>query len=132
MDFWQHWQPGESGAHEMLEIFCDGAIDGYKEQRNLPDRTGTSKLSPHLHFGEISPQQIWRRIDRVRVSEAAQGDIGHFKSELGWREFSYHLLHHFRTRKYCSNGSAAKPAFRLLTRACVSSGIPAGCTTAYA
>ena len=95
MEFWQHWQPGESGAHEMLEIFCDGAIDGYKEQRNLPDRTGTSKLSPHLHFGEISPQQIWRRIDRVRVSEAAQADIGHFKSELGWREFSYHLLHHF-------------------------------------
>jgi deoxyribodipyrimidine photo-lyase len=95
MEFWQYWQPGESGAHEMLEIFCDGAIDGYKEQRNLPDRTGTSKLSPHLHFGEISPQQIWRRINRVRVSEAAQVDIGHFKSELGWREFSYHLLHHF-------------------------------------
>lgn len=93
--FWQFWQPGESGAAEMLDIFCEGAIDGYKEQRNLPDRTGTSKLSPHLHFGEISPQQIWRRIDRVRLSESAQADLGHFKSELGWREFSYHLLHHF-------------------------------------
>ena len=93
--FWQYWQPGEAGAHEMLDIFCDSAIDGYKEQRNLPDRTGTSKLSPHLHFGEISPQQIWRRIERVRLPESGQADIGHFKSELGWREFSYHLLHHF-------------------------------------
>ncbi|MFZ9362472.1 MAG: cryptochrome/photolyase family protein [Arenimonas sp.] len=93
--FWQYWQPGEAGAHEMLDIFCDGAIDGYKEQRNLPDRTGTSKLSPHLHFGEISPQQIWRRIERVKLPESGQADIGHFKSELGWREFSYHLLHHF-------------------------------------
>lgn len=93
--FWHDWQPGEAGAAEMLEIFCDSAIDGYKEQRNLPDRTGTSKLSPHLHFGEISPQQIWRRIADVKLPESGQADIGHFKSELGWREFSYHLLHHF-------------------------------------
>jgi deoxyribodipyrimidine photo-lyase len=93
--FWQHWQPGEDGAHEMLEIFCDGAIKGYKEQRNLPDRTGTSKLSPHLHFGEISPQQIWRQVERLRVSESERDDVRHFGSELGWREFSYHLLHHF-------------------------------------
>jgi deoxyribodipyrimidine photo-lyase len=93
--FWQHWQPGEEGAHEMLEIFCDGAVKGYKEQRNLPDRTGTSKLSPHLHFGEISPQQIWRQVERLRVNEAEREDVRHFGSELGWREFSYHLLHHF-------------------------------------
>ncbi|HWR95188.1 MAG TPA: deoxyribodipyrimidine photo-lyase [Arenimonas sp.] len=93
--FWQHWLPGEQGAHEMLEIFCDGTIKGYKEQRNLPDRTGTSKLSPHLHFGEISPQQIWRQVERVRVSESERDDVKHFGSELGWREFSYHLLHHF-------------------------------------
>ncbi len=79
----------------MLEIFCDGAIKGYKEQRNLPDRTGTSKLSPHLHFGEISPQQIWRQVQRLRVNEAEREDVRHFGSELGWREFSYHLLHHF-------------------------------------
>lgn len=93
--FWRHWQPGESGALEMLDIFCDGAITGYKEQRNLPDRTGTSKLSPHLHFGEISPHQIWRRIEALKLDESPQADITHYKSELGWREFSYHLLHHF-------------------------------------
>lgn len=93
--FWRHWQPGEAGAEELLQAFCEGALAGYKEQRNLPDRTGTSKLSPHLHFGEISPQQIWRRIATIRLPEAAQADLQHFRSELGWREFSYHLLHHF-------------------------------------
>jgi deoxyribodipyrimidine photo-lyase len=94
-EFWQHWQPGENGAHEMLEIFCDSAINGYKQQRNLPDRTGTSKLSPHLHFGEISVHQIWRKIKSLSISEAQREDIKHYFSELGWREFSYHLLHHF-------------------------------------
>ena len=93
--FWQHWQPGEQGAQEMLEIFCDSAIYGYKEQRNLPDRTGTSKLSPHLHFGEISPHQIWRKIQSIKVTEVHSDDVKHYFSELGWREFSYHLLHHF-------------------------------------
>ena len=93
--FWQHWQPGEAGAQEMLEIFCDSAINGYKEQRNLPDRTGTSKLSPHLHFGEISVHQIWRKIITIKSDENQAKDIAHFFSELGWREFSMHLLHHF-------------------------------------
>ena len=93
--FWEYWQPGEAGAEEMLEIFCDGAVNGYREQRNLPDRTGTSKLSPHLHFGEISPHQIWRRIAALPGDESLAGDLTHFRSELGWREFSAHLLHHF-------------------------------------
>lgn len=94
-NFWQHWQPGEAGAQEMLEIFCDSAINGYKEQRNLPDRTGTSKLSPHLHFGEISVHQIWRKINTIQTDENQAKDVTHFFSELGWREFSLHLLHHF-------------------------------------
>ncbi len=93
--FWQHWQPGEAGAQEMLDIFCDGAIHGYKDQRNLPDRTGTSKLSPHLHFGEISPHQIWRKIQAIKPSVVQGDDCKHYFSELGWREFSFHLLHHF-------------------------------------
>lgn len=93
--FWRHWQPGEAGAEELLQAFCEGAVTGYKEQRNMPDRTGTSKLSPHLHFGEISPHRIWRRIDALRLPESALPDAMHFRSELGWREFSYHLIHHF-------------------------------------
>ena len=93
--FWEHWQPGEAGAAELLDVFVDGAANGYKEQRNFPDRTGTSKLSPHLHFGEISPQQIVTRIRRQAWPARVGPDIEHFLSELGWREFSHHLLYHF-------------------------------------
>ncbi|HMB56690.1 MAG TPA: deoxyribodipyrimidine photo-lyase [Arenimonas sp.] len=93
--FWRHWQPGEAGAAELLEIFIDGAAHGYKEQRNFPDRTGSSKLSPHLHFGEISPRQILRRLRADIWPAKWQADIDHFVSELGWREFAHHLLFHF-------------------------------------
>ncbi len=93
--FWEDWQPGEAGALEMLDAFLEGAATGYKEQRNYPDRIATSKLSPHLHFGEISPRQIVARVLAQRWSAAVQPDIDHFLSELGWREFSHHLLFHF-------------------------------------
>lgn len=93
--FWRHWTPGEAGALELLDAFLDGAARGYKEQRNFPDRTGTSKLSPHLHFGEISPRRILERVRAQAWPAAVQPDIDHFLSELGWREFSHHLLFHY-------------------------------------
>lgn len=93
--FWEFWQPGEAGALELLEAFIDGAADGYKEQRNFPDRIGSSKLSPHLHFGEISPRQILKAIRHHPWPAKAEPDITHFISELGWREFSHHLLFHY-------------------------------------
>jgi len=93
--FWSHWQPGEAGAEDLLEAFFDGAARGYKEQRNFPDRTGTSKLSPHLHFGEISARRILQRVRAQTWPAAVQPDIDHFVSELGWREFSHHLLFHY-------------------------------------
>lgn len=92
--FWEHWQPGEAGAHEALTVFIDGALTGYRQQRDLPDRVGTSLLSPHLHFGEIAPWQIVSRLQGER-SAARDADIDGYIRELGWREFSYHLLHHF-------------------------------------
>lgn len=92
--FWEHWQPGEAGAQEALTVFVDGALNGYRQQRDLPDRVGTSLLSPHLHFGEISPWQIVRRLEAER-SAGRDADIDGYIRELGWREFSYHLLHHF-------------------------------------
>ncbi len=92
--FWTHWQPGEAGAHEALTVFIDGALNGYRQQRDLPDRVGTSLLSPHLHFGEIAPWQIARRLQHER-SASRDADIDGYIRELGWREFSYHLLHHF-------------------------------------
>ncbi len=93
--FWEHWRPGEAGALELLEAFLDGAARGYKEQRNYPDRIATSKLSPHLHFGEISPRTVVSAVLAQAWPTAVQPDIDHFLSELGWREFSHHLLFHF-------------------------------------
>lgn len=92
--FWQHWRPGEASAHEALETFLDGALDGYAQQRDRPDRVGTSRLSPHLHFGEIAPWRVVAALE-ARRSAARAGDIDAAIRELGWREFAHHLLHHF-------------------------------------
>lgn len=92
--FWTHWQPGEAGAQEALTVFIDGALNGYRQQRDLPDRVGTSLLSPHLHFGEIAPWQVVHQLQPAR-SASRDADIDGYIRELGWREFSYHLLHHF-------------------------------------
>ncbi|MGB3270932.1 MAG: deoxyribodipyrimidine photo-lyase [Rhodanobacter sp.] len=92
-----HWQPGEAGARDLLEIFADDAISDYAHARDLPARHGTSRLSPHLHFGEISPRQIHFELDRRARATAAKRrpDIEPYLRELGWREFAHHLLFHF-------------------------------------
>lgn len=92
------WQPGEAGAAQRLEAFLEGALKDYAENRNRPDRLSTSRLSPHLAFGEISPRQIWHASEAARLAGLAAGgprDLEVFYSELGWREFSYHLLFHY-------------------------------------
>ncbi len=93
----ESWQPGEAGAHEMLEIFADDAVGDYVRLRDLPARHGTSRLSPHLHFGEISPRQIHFELDRrAHASSGCQRpDIEPYLRQLGWREFAHHLLFHF-------------------------------------
>lgn len=92
------WRPGEAGAHEALDAFCEDALAGYATQRDRPDRRGTSRLSPHLHFGELSPRQVVlalhdgaRRRGRTRLAD----DVETYLRELGWREFAHHLLYHF-------------------------------------
>ncbi|WP_109124421.1 deoxyribodipyrimidine photo-lyase [Dyella sp. C11] len=91
------WTPGEEGAHDMLDLFMDDAIGDYARLRDLPARHGTSRLSPYLHFGEISPRQIHRQmLDRVAATDARRRpDIEPYLRELGWREFAHHLLYHF-------------------------------------
>ncbi|MGO1068946.1 cryptochrome/photolyase family protein [Lysobacter sp. CA199] len=89
---WAHWTPGEAGAHAALETFIEGALNGYAEQRDRPDRAGTSRLSPHLHFGEIAP---WRVAALLREQGDQPRDFESAVRELGWREFAHHLLHHF-------------------------------------
>src|SRR5665213_2083994 len=87
------WTPGEVGARARLRYFLDHVLAEYGGERDRPDRDGTSRLSPHLHFGEVSPRQVWRAVQ----SEAARRslDPGPFLRELGWREFAHHVLHHF-------------------------------------
>ncbi|MEL1264582.1 deoxyribodipyrimidine photo-lyase [Pseudoxanthomonas putridarboris] len=92
--FWDVWRPGEAGARDALEVFIDGALRGYRSERDRTDRTGTSHLSPHLHFGEIAPWRIAAGLERARTA-ANSADIDGYVRELGWREFGYHLLHHF-------------------------------------
>ena len=84
------WTPGEATARQRLEHFLDETLPRYREARDLPAETGTSRLSPHLAFGEVSPRQIWHAA-MLRGSSAATDK---FLSEIGWREFSYSLLFH--------------------------------------
>ena len=81
------WRPGETGAAANLAAFLDGPVADYGERRDQPGVPGTSRLSPHLHFGELSPRQIWNAAPRQRGSK--------FMAEIGWREFAHHLLYHF-------------------------------------
>jgi deoxyribodipyrimidine photo-lyase len=88
-----HWQPGEAGARQRLESFVDQCLARYAEDRDWPGLDGTSALSPHLHAGEIGPRQVVAKLREARLAETAGGEA--FLRELGWREFAYHLLHHF-------------------------------------
>ncbi len=93
----EHWQPGEQGALETLDRFIDGGFEGYGEHRNRPDLPSTSRLSPYLRFGEISVHTVWHTAEaslHTGRSLATTEDLRIFQSELGWREFSYHLLYH--------------------------------------
>jgi deoxyribodipyrimidine photo-lyase len=90
------WRPGEAGAAQQLENFLDAALAGYPEQRNFPGREGSSRLSPHLHFGEIGPRQVWHAVEHRVLAERLPHDAAEaFLREIGWREFAYHLLFHF-------------------------------------
>jgi len=90
------WKPGEEGAADNLSEFIQHAARQYKDGRDIPSMKGTSRLSPHLHFGEVSPNQVWYAIkDKFGATEDKSIDT--YLSELGWREFSYYLLFHFPT-----------------------------------
>ncbi len=90
------WRPGETGAQAQLERFCESALAGYRQGRDWPGRAGVSRLSPHLHFGEISPRRIW-----AAVAGATNGDpLGNqgaetYLREIGWREFAHYVLYHW-------------------------------------
>lgn len=88
--------PGEAAAAARLEVFLDSAVHRYRSARDKPGTAGTSRLSPHLHFGEISPRQVWYALQAsLAAGVAPEGDAAVFLRELGWREFSAHLLFHW-------------------------------------
>lgn len=91
------WSIGESAAHNKLDNFIENQLSGYKSARDYPIKNQTSLLSPHLHFGEISPAQIWEAVNRHGLFHASDLDIEHFLSEVIWREFSCYLLSHFKS-----------------------------------
>lgn len=92
--FWTEWSPGEAGALEALDAFVEGALHAYITDRDRPDRTGTSRLSPHLHFGEIAPWRVAAVIEAVK-GPVPEAQVEGFLRQLVWREFAVHLLHHF-------------------------------------
>lgn len=92
---YKHWEVGEGAAHKKLEKFLDQNLLGYKYGRDYPAKPNVSKLSPHIHFGEISPAQIWWGTHSKMVFTEIENDASHFLKEIIWREFAYHLLFYF-------------------------------------
>jgi deoxyribodipyrimidine photo-lyase len=108
INFESLWTPGERGAQQRLAEFLDSGLAGYADGRDRPDLAHVSRLSPHLHWGEISVAQVLLAVamcvdGRQKAVEtgadghrkAVENDVDRFVAELLWRDFSYHLLHHF-------------------------------------
>ena len=98
---WAHgwesiWAPGEAAASRTLNKFLQSQVQHYAAGRDIPSESNTSRLSPYLRFGNISPRQVWQASQNAKAQDPALGPaIDKFLSEIGWREFCYHLLFHF-------------------------------------
>ena len=94
--FEKTWNVGEKNASLGLNDFLNTKATQYKLSRDIPSVVGTSRLSAALHFGEISPRQVVQAT-REQFGDSGLQDPGVacYLSELGWREFSTHLLYHF-------------------------------------
>lgn len=90
----QRWQPGETGAQAALRRFVQSGLRRYRLDRDRLDRPGTSALSPHLHFGEISPRQVWHSVAGKAALPRSANAVA-FLRELAWREFAHHVLYFF-------------------------------------
>ncbi|QDU70977.1 cryptochrome/photolyase family protein [Mucisphaera calidilacus] len=89
------WEPGEKGARKRLKAFVGERSVDYKSERDRPDLEGTSRLSPYLHHGELSPRQAWHAVLDGLPEGSSRRDVMKYLKELLWREFGYHLLYHF-------------------------------------
>ena len=91
------WRPGEAAARQLLGNFHEEGLTDYASMRDIPGRPGTSRLSPYLHFGEISPRQVWQATSSWAQASggAAEKAANAYLREIGWREFNNHLLFHY-------------------------------------
>ena len=100
---WHHtistnWRAGHAAAQKQLNRFVESAMEHYRERRDYPGDAGVSRLSPHLHFGELSARQIWRQIvgnEQAHGHLAPKAPAMAYLRQLYWREFAHHLLFHF-------------------------------------
>ena len=88
------WTPGEESALQRLDSI-DAAVAGYADQRDRPDLDATSRLSPHLHFGEVGVRQVWHGIRAIQARNASASGAEALLRQLYWRDFSTYLLFHF-------------------------------------
>jgi len=88
------WNPGEAGASRCLDAFLDEALTDYAKRRDYPGLEGVSRMSPYLHFGEISPHSVWHAVASRSAGGSEKGSEAYLR-ELGWREFAHHVLFHF-------------------------------------
>ncbi len=94
--FAKKWRPGEANAHRLLKDFLANDLQGYEHNRDCPYLRGASHLSPYLHFGEISPVQIWYAVQDIMChGQSKFRSAERYLMELGWREFAYYWLFHF-------------------------------------
>jgi len=89
------WTPTLRGAEERLKVFLEEAAGVYKQERDFPDITGTSRLSPWLHFGQLSPRRIWHECDAVQQTRGGGEGIEAYTRQLVWRDFAIQMLFHF-------------------------------------
>lgn len=88
----KHFVPGETAAKAALNAFARERLTAYRTARDFPAKEGVSRLSPRLHFGELSVRRVWAE---ASGGTGSPGEKGGFLSELGWRDFAAHILHHF-------------------------------------
>lgn len=93
--FGERWTPGETAARARLAVFLKEELDNYRTHRDRPDLDVTSRLSPHLGWGEISPRTVWHQVQAFAERGGSFKDAEKFLAELGWRDFAYYLGHHF-------------------------------------
>ncbi len=89
------WTPGEAAGLSRLEHFLDDGLSQYHDKRDYPAVEGVSRLSPYLHFGELSPRTAWQAASARRADSGCERGGEAFVRELGWREFAHHVLFHF-------------------------------------